>query len=145
MSRPLKWGIPGIRFIAVMRCDTLPADVAKVSESGGVVRLYSMLRDIALVPPTKMDITETHGRNGAEYAVKLRILTTDRLSYAFPLAFYVEDNNGSGTLIGARESPYPRISVQDSTSEVTGQKVLEYTVTSVLPPVEAQLMVRRYG
>ena len=134
----MKWTIPGLKSVSVVRCDTLPYDITKLADAGGRVYVTGSKIEIGILPGAKLEVSETHRSNGTEYSVSLTFRTVDHLAYPFPVAFYVTDNDGDNHLVGVRESPWPIISVQDSTSEPDGQKSLEYTVTSVLPPVKCQ-------
>lgn len=136
MANPIKWTIPGINQIKLIRCSEITPDIDKRYEAGAPCSVYTRSAEVQFFGHPECEVKEIHRRSGVKYAVTLKFKSNDLLARAWPVAFMVTDNNGKSTLIGLRESPYPIISVTDTAGEEKGSKTLEYTITSATMPVE---------
>lgn len=136
MSRPIKWSIPGISSIKVMRAQNITRAIAHRYLSGCVCSVDGPAFPVQFFPTPVCEIKESVSRKGHGYEIKLTFKTLDRIYWPGPLVFVIADVDGRCTLIGQREHPTPTMTVDSTTSEAGGQKCLQYEVTCKTVPID---------
>lgn len=125
--------LPGINYVAWLRCSSLPAGVARRAASGLPVSVTADSIRIPLCREAECK-AETETVNHASFeTTTLTFLTSEELPAFTDMAFVIRDAAGSAFLIGAYEHPHPLVRKVWSSGSNNGEPAcwtVEVTLTA---------------
>lgn len=136
MARTIKWAIPGIREILLVRASDLPGGLIARQAAGLPVIVALPAKSVGFFGTPVCQIVEKRLKSGVQYKTTLTFDSSDLISYAEQLAWLVVDNDGNAKLLGRHEDPAPRIEVDSTSGQFSGRKGITYTVTCITPPID---------
>ncbi len=124
--------LPGIKSIAFVECRLLPDNIGLHGITRNAVGIFAELQPVAFFDSPECTCT-TEKKNGSyQDTASLKFSSGQWLPLRRKLAFVVTDVSGRNFVIGAKESPFPVIKVEEHKGSPSGESAAySYEITHV--------------
>lgn len=112
--------LPGIKKIYYTLCDQLQPRIDLQAIAGMKVAILSDLEEIPFFGTPECKCSTEKDKNGWNQKVSLKFRSSEVIPVDDNLAFIVGDVNDRWFVIGAKENPYPVITVEKNTGSPSG-------------------------
>lgn len=121
--------LPGIKTIYWVACENLPARIDLSALSGINVALLTELHEITFFGEPECKCVTEKSKNGWSQKATLKFFSCDTLPFYYNIAFVVVDIQGEAYIIGAKERPYPVLTMGKTAGRRSERAGTEYEIT----------------